>query len=140
MPTDSNFARNLESNLDSTVSDQTVSIGDLRLAVQQFVADRDWDQYHSPKNLAMSVAIEAAELMEHFQWLAPAAARTYLEDEAVRAEVADELADILIYCLSFANSTQIDVSSAIVHKLERNRTRFPIERVRGRLGEEHRDE
>jgi NTP pyrophosphatase (non-canonical NTP hydrolase) len=132
MPTDN--------NLEITVSDQTVSIGDLRLAVEQFVSDRDWDQYHSPKNLAMSIAIEAAELMEHFQWLAPDAARTRLEDEAARAEVADELADILIYCLSFANSTQIDVSRAIVHKLERNRSRFPVERVRGRLGEEHRDE
>jgi NTP pyrophosphatase (non-canonical NTP hydrolase) len=140
MPTDSNFAGNLESNRDGAVSDQTVTIGDLRLAVHQFVSERDWEQYHSPKNLAMSIAIEAAELMEHFQWLAPEAARAYMDDGSVRAEVADELADILIYCLSFANSTEIDVSSAILQKLERNRSRFPIERVRGRLGEEHRDE
>jgi NTP pyrophosphatase (non-canonical NTP hydrolase) len=127
-------------NLDSTDSDQHVTVGELRLAVHQFVSERDWGQYHSPKNLAMSVAIEAAELMEHFQWLAPDDARTRMNDEETRALVADELADILIYCLSFANSTQIDVSSAILRKLERNFSRFPVERVRGRLGEELRDE
>jgi NTP pyrophosphatase (non-canonical NTP hydrolase) len=116
-------------------SDQQVTVGALRAAVHEFVAERDWYQYHSPKNLAMSIAIEAAEIMEHFQWLTTAEAAARLDDPGQRAEIADELADVLIYCLSFANSSGIDLSQAVLQKLARNQVRFPIERVRGRLGE-----
>lgn len=114
--------------------DDTTTVGTLRAAVDAFVAERDWYVYHTPKNLAMSIAIEAAEIMEHFQWHDAAASADRLNDPEVRAEVADELADVLIYCLSFANTTGIDVSQAILAKLERNQGRFPVERVRGRLG------
>lgn len=116
-------------------SDGATTVGDLRAAVAAFVAERDWEQYHTPKNLAMSIAIEAAEIMEHFQWygLEESAARL-AQDDAERAEVADELADVLIYCLSFANATGIDLSAAVLAKLERNQGRFPAARVRGRLG------
>jgi NTP pyrophosphatase (non-canonical NTP hydrolase) len=107
--------------------DHQTTINELRTAVQQFIDDRNWDQFHSPKNLALSIAVEAAELMEHFQWSTLDEARAYVQDEAKQAEVADELADILIYCLSFANSADIDVSSAIRTKLARNETRFPTE-------------
>ena len=121
---------------DVFASDQQVTVGALRAAVHQFVAERDWYQYHSPKNLAMSIAIEAAEIMEHFQWLAPDEATLRMQDASARAEVADELADVLIYCLSFANSSDIDLSQAIQKKLARNQLRFPVERVRSRLGGE----
>lgn len=114
--------------------DQDTTVADLRLAVRQFVSARDWDQYHTPKNLAMSIAIEAAEIMEHFQWYTPEEVQTRLADEQERFEVADELADVLIYCLSFANSVDVDVTTAILRKLARNETRFPAETVRGRLG------
>ena len=73
--------------------------------------------------------------MEHFQWLSTAEAAERMADAEQRAEVADELADVLIYCLSFANATGIDVSHAILQKLGRNQERFPVERVRGRLGD-----
>jgi dCTP diphosphatase len=116
--------------------DDEMTVGALRAAVFRFVDARDWQQYHTPKNLSMSIAIEAAEIMEHFQWYTPAESAQIVRDAAARAEVADELADVLIYCLSFANSTGIDVSNAILLKLERNETRFPVERVRGRLGDE----
>ena len=116
--------------------DQQTTVGALRDAVHQFVAERDWYQYHSPKNLAMSIAIEAAEIMEHFQWLTTEEAAARMADAEQRAEVADEVADVLIYCLSFANSTGIDLSQAILNKLARNQWRFPVERVRGRLGED----
>jgi dCTP diphosphatase len=118
-----------------TASDQQVTVGDLRLAVHQFVSARDWYQYHSPKNLAMSIAIEAAEIMEHFQWYTPEEAAARLADPQVHAEVADELADVLIYCLSLANSADIGVADAILRKLARNEVRFPVEVVRGRLGD-----
>jgi NTP pyrophosphatase (non-canonical NTP hydrolase) len=119
-----------------SASDQETTVGALRTAVHEFVAARDWYQYHSPKNLAMSIAIEAAEIMEHFQWISPAEAAVQMADDRTRAEVADELADVLIYCLSFANSTGIDVSEAVHKKLARNKDRFPVAVVRGRLGGE----
>ena len=116
--------------------DEQTTVGALRRSVHEFVDARDWHRYHTPKNLAMSIAIEAAEIMEHFQWQSLEESQQLLEDASTRAEVADELADVLIYCLSFANSTGIDVSDAISRKLARNQTRFPVERVRGRLGTE----
>ncbi len=121
---------------DQLSSDQQVTVGALRTAVHEFVADRDWYQYHSPKNLAMSIAIEAAEIMEHFQWLTPEDATARMQDAEQRAVVADELADVLIYCLSFANSSGIDLSQSILKKLARNQMRFPVHDVYGRLGDE----
>jgi NTP pyrophosphatase (non-canonical NTP hydrolase) len=117
-------------------SDQNITVGALRSAVHDFVSARDWQPFHSPKNLAMGIAIEAAEIMEHFQWFTTEEAAERMRDADQRAEVADELADVLIYCLSFANSSSIDISEAVLKKLARNQVRFPIERVRGRLGDE----
>ncbi|HHY57859.1 MAG TPA: nucleotide pyrophosphohydrolase [Chloroflexi bacterium] len=114
--------------------DSTTTLSDLRRAVHDFVDARDWHRHHTPKNLAMSIAIETAELMEHFQWLSIEASQALVKDDAARAEIADELADVLIYALSFANSAGIDVSDAIFRKLDRNQTRFPVEVVRATLG------
>lgn len=107
--------------------DEQTTIAELRAAVARFVAARAWQGYHTPKNLAMSIAIEAAEIMEHFQWLTVQEGQDQMAEPAKRAEVADELADVLIYCLSFANSSGIDISSAIRTKLARNESRFPIQ-------------
>jgi NTP pyrophosphatase (non-canonical NTP hydrolase) len=121
-----------------TTKDETMdaktTIGELRRAVHQFTSERDWDAYHTPKNLAMSIAIETAELMEHFQWLTIEESKMLIHNDSARAEIADELADILIYALSFSNSTGIDISDAISRKLDRNQTRFPVDVVRSKLG------
>ena len=114
--------------------DSTTTVGDLRRAVHDFVDERDWYRHHTPKNLAMSIAIESAELMEHFQWPGAEESKALVENDAARAEIADELADVLIYALSFANSAGIDVSDAVFRKLDRNQTRFPVEVVRAKLG------
>jgi NTP pyrophosphatase (non-canonical NTP hydrolase) len=114
--------------------DDSTTVGTLRAAVDRFVAARDWYTYHTPKNLAMSIAIEAAELMEHFQWYGLEESVARLADPAEHAAAADELADIVIYCLSLANRAGMDVSAAVLAKLERNESRFPVDRVRGRLG------
>lgn len=114
--------------------DAEITVAELRRAVHEFVDARDWYRYHTPKNLAMSIAIETAELMEHFQWLTSEESKSLVEHEPARAAIADELADVLIYALSFANSTGIDVSDAILRKLDRNQTRFPVEVVRTKLG------
>ena len=111
--------------------DQTTTIAELRALVADFVARRNWEPFHNPKNLAVSISIEAAELQEHFQWRSTLESADYVRDAEARFEVGDELADVLIYCLSFANAAGIDVSQAIRTKLDRNEGRFPpIEKAR----------
>lgn len=105
--------------------DETTTLADLRRAVASFVDDREWQVYHTPKSLSMSIAIEAAELMENFQWVGNATSRLTAQADDVRQAVAGELADVLIYCLALANSLQMDVSQAVLAKLERNQQRFP---------------
>ena len=107
------------------MDDQT-SVTELRLAVQKFMDDRNWAKYHTPKNLSMSIAIEAAELLEHFQWRTAEESICLLEDTETCAEIVNELADVLIYCLSFANQADIDISRAVRAKLDRNEDRFPV--------------
>lgn len=97
-----------------------------------FVHERQWERYHTPKNLAMSLAIEAAELMEHFQWLDSAESREVMASPETKAEVAEELADVLCYALSLANVTQIDISMAVLGKLRKNALKYPADQFRGR--------
>ena len=115
------------------MNDADTTIEALRQAMRAFVAEREWENYHTPKNLAMSLAIEAAELMEHFQWLEPAESREIASSPETMTEVADELADVLCYALSLANVLQIDVSSAVLGKLAKNALKYPAERFRGRF-------
>jgi dCTP diphosphatase len=114
-------------------TDDRITVAALRQAVAAFVDARDWRPFHTPKNLSMSIAIEAAELMERFQWLTAEEARTAVSDPQERAAVADELADIVIYCLSLSNALALDVSSAVLGKLERNEHRYPAAEFRGRF-------
>jgi dCTP diphosphatase len=114
------------------MTDHNTTLANLRRRVAEFVAARDWEQYHVPRNLSVAIGVEAAELMEHFQWLTHEQAAVAMQDEAKRAAVADELADVLIYGLSLANALDIDVSTAVLSKLERNERRFPVEAWRGR--------
>jgi NTP pyrophosphatase (non-canonical NTP hydrolase) len=114
-------------------TDTQTTVGVLRQAVANFVNDRDWQPFHSPKNLSMSIAIEAAELMERFQWLTTEEAQDAVQESDEKAAVADELADILIYCLSLCNALDLDVSSAVLGKLETNEHRYPVDEFRGRF-------
>lgn len=107
--------------------DDKTTIGELKEAVSDFVAFRNWQSYHTPKYLAMSIAIEAAEVMEHFQWLTVDESKEYVASETQRNEVADELADVFIYCLSFADSANIDISTAIRTKLARKKCGFRLQ-------------
>jgi NTP pyrophosphatase (non-canonical NTP hydrolase) len=113
--------------------DNHTTVGALRQAVAGFVDARDWQPFHSPKNLSMSIAIEAAELMERFQWLTTEEAQAAAQEPAERAAVADELADIVIYCLSLSNALDLDVSSAVLGKLQTNEHRYPADEFRGRF-------
>ncbi|MCP5199073.1 MAG: nucleotide pyrophosphohydrolase [Gammaproteobacteria bacterium] len=106
------------------------ALADLRERLRAFAAARDWEQFHTPKNLAMALACEAAEVMEHFLWLdgATSAALT----DAKRAEVGEELADVLIYLVRLADKLDIDLLDAANAKIARNAERYPADRVRGR--------
>lgn len=105
--------------------DTPPTVADLQAAVARFVDERDWQVYHTPKSLSMSVAIEAAELMEHFQWHGNGDSRQVALQDDVREAVAGELADVLIYCLALANTTDIDAGQAVLAKLAANEQRFP---------------
>jgi NTP pyrophosphatase (non-canonical NTP hydrolase) len=109
------------------------TVAALRQAIADFVDARDWQPFHTPKNLSMSIAIEAAELMERFQWLTTEEARAAVVDADERAAVADELADTVIYCLSMCNALDIDISSAVQTKLQANEHRYPVNEFRGRF-------
>jgi len=109
-----------------TFTDSDTTLTQLRDEVQQFADERNWNQYHTPKNLGMSIAIEAAEIMEHFQWYSNEQSVELVKDGNTRNLVADELADVMIYCLLLANQADIDISSAVKTKLERNKGRYPI--------------
>ncbi len=106
--------------------DTLTTVDSLRKEVREFMQERNWERYHSPKNLSMSIAIEAAEIMEHFQWYTSEESRKLVEDEQAWAQVTDEVADVLIYCLTLANQLNMDISTAVTSKLERSRSRYPI--------------
>ena len=114
------------------MSDSSATVAELREVVRRFVEERDWKQFHSPKNLSMSLAIEAAELMEHFQWIDAAESRRVGDDPAKLAEVRDEMADVLCYLLAIANELEIDVSGAMREKMVKNAVKYPAELSRGR--------
>ena len=113
------------------ISDGKTTILELRERVQTFVSDRDWTKYHNPKDLAMSIAIEASELMEVFQWAGEDEVASLTRDNAGSARVQAELADVVIYCLSLANVAGIDVAQAVVRKIGRNEEKYPAEEFRG---------
>ena len=113
--------------------DRSTTIWALRQEMAAFVAERDWQQFHTPKDLAMSIAIEAAELMEHFQWLGSEQSRQEVQDPATQRAVADELADVMCFVLSFANICGIDLAGATRRKMASNRRKYPADHWRGRV-------
>jgi NTP pyrophosphatase (non-canonical NTP hydrolase) len=114
------------------LSDSATTVSELRERVLSFVRERDWEQFHSPKNLTMALSAEAAELMEHFLWATPEESRVVAADPARRAKIAEELADVVIYALEFANITGLDVAASIEAKMAANARKYPIEKARGR--------
>lgn len=114
------------------MNDHDTSLETIKEKVLAFARERDWEQFHSPKNLSMAISAEAAELMEHFLWQSPEQSRTDVADPALRAKVEEELADVIIFALEFANMTGIDVAAAIGAKMERNAAKYPVEKARGR--------
>lgn len=113
------------------MQDATTTVAALRERVLGFARERDWEQFHSPKNLSMALAAEAGELMEHFLWAESAASNEVVRDPARREQIADEIADVVIYALEFANVSQLDLAAAIEAKLAKNAAKYPVEKARG---------
>lgn len=113
----------------SDAEDPSACLEPLRRRLAEFAAARDWDQFHSPKNLAMALAGEAGELLEHFQWLTQAQSRDLPPDK--QAAVAHELADLLIYLVRLADRLGVDLLAACDEKIAINERRYPADRVRG---------
>lgn len=114
------------------LTDATTTFAELKSRVLAFAQERDWEQFHAPKNLSMALAAEAGELMEHFLWATPDASRMIAHEPTMRKKIEEELADVIIYALEFANMTQIDVAAVIEAKMAANAKKYPVEKARGR--------
>ena len=103
----------------------------LRDTLRKFVAERDWDRFHSPKNLAMALSVEASELLEHFQWLTEAESHRLPAEKL--GQVRDEIADVLVYLVRLADKLEVDLLDAAARKIEKNALKYPAARVRGSM-------
>lgn len=101
----------------------------MRDYLRDFAEKREWTKFHSPKNLAMALAVEASELLEHFQWLSEAESAS-LEPERLAA-VAEEIADVQLYLIRLADRLNVDIPKAVAEKTQKNEARYPVEKVRG---------
>jgi len=113
----------------SSAVGRPASLGALRDALRRFASDRDWNQFHSPKNLAIALNVEAAELLEHFQWMSEAES-TALDPEQ-QAKVRQEAADVLLYLVRLADKLGIDLLAAASEKIALNAKKYPVEKARG---------
>ena len=112
--------------------DSATTIAELKKLVGDFVAERKWEPFHDPNNLSASIAIEAAELMEHCQWLRTDQLAAVPSDAKIMSEIRDEVADIAAYLLSFATRLEIDLASALEEKMKKNAAKYPADQFIGR--------
>lgn len=111
-------------------NDNTMTIEELKKIAQQFVDERDWRQFHTPKNLAINISVEANELLEKFIWME--CKESVCEITKNKQDIADEAADVLFSLLAFCNVAQLDLTTAFLKKMEQNRQKYPIEKSKGR--------
>jgi len=115
------------------MSDKQTTLNEIKELIDSFADERDWQQFHSPKNLSMSISIEAAELMEIFQWLSLEEAKKVMKSGKKRDDAIDEIADVIIYAFAFCIRNNIDISDAIRQKMKKNIQKYPKEKFRGRF-------
>jgi NTP pyrophosphatase (non-canonical NTP hydrolase) len=108
----------------------TTTIESLQEKLLTFAKARDWEQFHSPKNLVMALSVEASELLEHFQWLTEEESASLSPEQ--KAEVAEEMADVLLYLLRLSSRLDVDLLAEASMKMEKNEKRFPVARVKGK--------
>ena len=113
-------------------NDKNVTISDLQKIITDFIHKRDWEQFHSPKNLSMAIGSEVGELMAHFRWLNSTDKEIAAKEYKSNIEISYEVADIMMLLLEFAKVTEIDIASAVKKKLEINETRYPVAEFKGK--------
>lgn len=113
----------------STPGERPMSLEELRGVLRRFASERDWDQFHSPKNLAIALSVEVAELLEHFQWTSDADSAVLTPDR--QAKVREEIADVLLYLIRLADKLNIDLLAAGTEKIRVNAAKYPVEKSRG---------
>ena len=114
------------------LTDRTATVESFKQMMREFVAEREWNKYHTPRNLAASTAVEAAELLELFQWLTPEeVAHKSKHDPAFRKAVGEEMADVFMYLMSLANALDMDMATTVSAKMAKNRLKYPPEKFRG---------
>ena len=107
------------------------SLSDLTSRVRSFCEARDWDQYHGPKDLAIGVITEASELLEHFRFLSDEQALSLLNDFQKKADIEEEMADILFFLLRFSQRFEVDLGQALIRKIEKSEKKYPLEKAKG---------
>ena len=115
-----------------TVMDEKVTISQLKNEIEEFSEEREWKKYHKPKDLAISISIEAAELLEKFQWLTDQEITQKLNDPENLGKIKSELADILVYVIYLSNKLEFDISEIISDKMKENKKKYPVEKIRGK--------
>lgn len=116
----------------ATTGDSTTTVAELRQLIADFVAEREWSQFHAPKNVSMALAIEAAELMEHFQWLSIEDSRDLVNHPDKLHAIGEEIADVVGYAMALANELGIDLATSIRRKMLKNAEKYPAETYRGK--------
>lgn len=113
------------------MTDNSTTLAELKAKVQSFCEERDWDQFHDPKELAIGLITEAAELLEHFRFHSPEQVAARLADPKAREEIEDETADILFFVLRFSQRNGVDLATALARKLDKNARKYPVELAKG---------
>jgi NTP pyrophosphatase (non-canonical NTP hydrolase) len=113
--------------------DELTTVAQLKSLVEEFVAQRDWAQFHSPKNLAMAIGVEAGELMDLFRWHSEAQSVQAMKNGKARKRAAEELADVVICALAFANRTGINLAQVVTSKVSKNSKKYPLRTYKGRF-------
>jgi len=132
------MSKTLQDRLLEVSDDQATSVQQVRDMVRTFVAERDWRQFHAPKNISMALAVEAAELMEHFQWISVEASREDFAPEK-RQAIGEEIADIACYAMAIANEMDFDLATIMREKMKKNIQKYPADEFQGRYTKELED-
>jgi len=111
------------------MNDTQTTLEDVKVFIKKFIDDREWSQFHDAKNLSMDIAIEAGELMEHFLWTDTASVQKTFDES--RPDIEDELADVIIGAICFANQYNIDINSIVMRKMAANALKYPVEKAKG---------
>ena len=114
------------------LGDANTTIGHLISQVREFLEERNWEKYHNPKDIAESISIEAAELLQLFQWVKSEESQQFKSDSLKVQRIREELADVVLYCLSMANTLSIDLTTAILDKIKQNSVKYPVGLYKGK--------